>query len=190
MTNKIHCKMYKQMYWGKMFSLKEFCSFLQFLLIEEGNCNNSNLSHQITVKSIAIEIISDTWVFETKQLISVHDAALAEFSLAWGEGEEAGNHYIFQVLQRAISDLPCLTEPVSSLPLPGSFHSQASEMIHNWTKLSVVWRRKQKSQKFVLLPFLFPYTTNDSRSNWWKAKLFQEAQLPFWSCCQVLVPLC
>lgn len=84
MTNEIHCKMYKQMYWGKIFYLKEFCPFLQFLLIEEGNCNNSDLSHQIAVKSVAIEIISDSWVFERKQLISVHDAALAEFSLTWG----------------------------------------------------------------------------------------------------------
>lgn len=85
MTNEIHCKMYKQMYWGKIFYLKEFCPFLQFLLIEEGNCNNSDLSHQIAVKSIAIEIISDTCVFERKQLISVHDAALAEFFLTRGE---------------------------------------------------------------------------------------------------------
>lgn len=98
------------------------------LLIEEGNCDNSDLSNQIAVKSLAIEIISDTYVFERKQLISVHDAALAEFSLTWRGWK---NHYIFQVLQRAISDLPCLTEPVSSLPQAECFHSQTSGMIHN-----------------------------------------------------------
>lgn len=87
MTNKIHCKMYMKMCWGKIFYLKEFCPFLQFLLTEEGSCNNSDLSNQIAVKSIAIEIISDTCVFEKKQLISLYDAALAEFSLTWKGGK-------------------------------------------------------------------------------------------------------
>lgn len=190
MTNEIHCKMYKQMYWGKIFYLKGFSLLLQFLLIEEGNCNNSDRSHQIAVKSIAIEIISHTCALERKQLISVHYAAVAEFSLTRGRGGRGEEITISFKYFKELS-LTCLAsqEPISSLPLAGSFHSQTSGMIHNWTKLSVVWRREQKSQEFVLLPFLFSYTRNESRSNCWKAKHFQEAQLPFWLHCQIPVPL-
>lgn len=83
MANELRCKMYEQMDLSKTYYLEEFCPFLQFLHIEAQNCNNPDLSHQIAVKSIVIERVSDICIFRIKQLISVHDAALTEFSLSW-----------------------------------------------------------------------------------------------------------
>lgn len=82
MANKLHCKMYEQMYLSKILYLK-FCPFLQFIHIEARNCNNPDLSHQIAVKSIVIERVSDICIFRRKQLISAHDVALTAFSLSW-----------------------------------------------------------------------------------------------------------
>lgn len=83
MANELHCKTYEQMYLSKIFYLEEFFAFLQFLHIEVGNCNNPDSSHQIAVKSIVIERISEVYIFRRRQLLSVHDAALTEFSLSW-----------------------------------------------------------------------------------------------------------
>lgn len=135
MANELHCKMYKQTYISKIFYLEEFCPLLEFLHMEETVIILGEVTKLQWGAFLLREFLMLVSLEENNSLVSTMLPSLVFLCPEKPPtpvylSSAPKSHFWSTLLHRAYF----------FIALGGSFFTSRGA-IHNWTKLSVVWRR-------------------------------------------------